>query len=392
MPPEAQDTAPATTSEPSSQVVAPVKAPEPAKSDAKEPAAESHADKVARQEQELNDDLRKAYRNSQKERTETGQFAPKDRKDQKPAPQLADGKEPVKATAPTKPDAASEDAKAPPPKAAVQAPNSWSAEHKAHWAKVPPEVQAYIAQRETESHKAISELGKYAKAMESMDRVIEPHAETIKRSGVSVPEYVNHLLAADQWLRRDPVNAMKELARQYNVDLNALAPDPFAGDPQSSAMSAQLQAAWAEIDHLKQMLGDTRSRIEGREASEAQARQSQLTSLVDEFAKDKADWSDLLADIESQVIALRRKHPDLTAKEVLEKAYEHARWGNPTTRERLIAAQQAEAETKRLEAAKQAAATAKRAGGINVNGAVPQKGQVSFEDDMRSIWRRHHAN
>jgi hypothetical protein len=41
----------------------------------------------------------------------------------------------------------------------AKAPQSWSATEKAHWDKIPAEVQAVIARREEEAHRGITALG-----------------------------------------------------------------------------------------------------------------------------------------------------------------------------------------------------------------------------------------
>src|SRR6185437_5162192 len=41
----------------------------------------------------------------------------------------------------------------------AKAPQSWSAAERAHWEKIPPEVQAVIARREEEAHRGITTLG-----------------------------------------------------------------------------------------------------------------------------------------------------------------------------------------------------------------------------------------
>lgn len=351
-------------------------APEPAKA-----VEETPGDKAAAAEKALDDDLRKTFRNANRERSEDGKFASKDPKPA-PAEKLVEAKPPEAEKPPE------------PAKHAVPPPNSWAKEAKAEWDKLPPKVQETIAQREAESHKAISSLGQFAKAMEPIHNTLSEHADRIRASGKDVATYMADVMRADQALARDPVGFIREIADHFKLDTNAIF-DPFSvpsQDAQSQQVTAQLNAAWQEIEHLKRQLGDTRQRVEGREAEEQKARQSQFESDVQAFASDKPDFDELAADIEINCAQIKRSNPTLSAKEVLQQAYDRARWANPATRERLLQAQQAEAEKKRLEQAKQAASTARRSAAINVNGSVPQRGQVSLDDDLRSIWRRAHAN
>ena len=329
--------------------------------------AETPADKAQAAEKELDDDLRATFRNANKDREEDGKFAAKDGK-----------------PAEVKPEAPAVEAVP-----VVPPPASWKKEAAAEWAKLPPTVQQYVAQRETEAHSAISQLGQYAKNMQPIGEVIQPHVDRIRAAGDNPAGYVQKLFAADQWLARDPVGAIKALAQNYQVDLNAIA-DPFSlgADPHQQQMTSQLNAAWQEIDNLKRQLGDTHQRVVGRESHEQQIRQSSYEHTVSAFAADKPDFGDLADEIEHAIPAIRRSNPNLSPKEMLNEAYERARWSNPTTRTKLIEAQRAGAEKKRFEEAKTAANTARRSAAINVNGSAPIGKQMSLEDDLSSIWRR----
>lgn len=361
----------------------PAETPSPAPADTPAPAEskapESGENKFEVAEKALNDDLRKAYRNANKPREDDGKYAPAD--GEKAA---AEAEQPTEAKAEPAEEKPAANAPTIPP------PHSWSKEAAAEWGKLPPTVQAHIAQREAQSHKAISELGQYAKAFEPIREALAPHAD---RLGNDPKGYIERVLAADLWLARDPVNAIKALADSYRVDLASIA-DPFAlpADPQSQQLNAQLNAAWQEIDNLKRQLGDTRQRVEGREAQEYTARQSSYEREVDAFVADKPDFNELASDIETYIPLIKRSNPTLSTKDILQDAYDRARWANPTTRQRLIAEQTAKQDQARLEQAKKAAADAKRAAVINVNGTTPQRGQVSLDDDLRSIWRRSHAS
>lgn len=358
-------------------------APAPAPSEpapAQAAPAESPADKAEAAERALDDDLRATFRNANKAREEDGKFAAKDGKPAEAQPEAeAKPVEAPKVEAPLVP--------------VVPPPASWKKEAAAEWDKLPPTVQQYVAQRETEAHTAISQLGQYAKNMQPIGEVIQPHVDRIRAAGDNPAGYVQKLFAADQWLARDPVGAIKALAQNYQVDLNAIA-DPFSigADPHQQQMTSQLNAAWQEIDNLKRQLGDTHQRVVGRESHEQAIRQSSYEHTVSEFAADKPDFGDLADEIEHAIPAIRRSNPNLSPKEMLNEAYERARWANPTTRTKLIEAQRAEAEKKRFEEAKTAANTARRSAAINVNGSAPVGKQMSLDDDLSSIWRRNHAN
>lgn len=339
---------------------------------------ESHGDKLAREEQALDDDLRKVFRNANKPRAEDGKFAPKDGKPKEEAP----AKPLDAAKLPTDPKVEK------PPKTAVQPPQSWRAEVREKWGTLPPEVQSYIAEREQAAHQRISELGQKAQVAEQLDAVWQQHEYRLQ--GVSKPHYVNNLLAADQALRNDPVGFIKLVAQHNNIDLNSMVSDPYAvADPQSAQVQATLQAANARIEQLERQLGEVGQRVIGRETAERQSQEQQYNQMVQEFSTDKEDWATLLPDMMANAAALVQANPNRPPKEILQDAYERAQWGNPTTRKALMERQAKDAEAKKLEEAKAAADRAKRAGSINVRNAPPQmNGKASLDDDLRAVWRR----
>lgn len=354
---------------------------------------ESTADKVAREERELDDDLRKVFRKANTPREDDGKFAPKDGqpKAEPPAKPL-EAKEPAKAEKAEEPGKVVPGKPVEPAKPAVPAPQSWKAEIKEKWATLPPEVQTYITERETEAHKRISALGQRASQIDEMVEVFKPHAG--RMNGTSPKEYMNYLLTADAALSRDPVQFIKSIADHYRIDLNSMVSDPYAvSDPQSAQWQATLNAANAKIEHLERQLGEVRTSVIGRETAERQAQEAQFDNIVSEFSNGKEDWSQLLPSITALVPGLLQANPGMQPKDVLQQAYEQAQWANPTTRKALLERQAKEAQAKALEDAKEQANRARRASSINVRNAPPHaNGAASLDDDLRGVWRRLNAN
>jgi len=68
-------------------------------------------------------------------------------------------------TAPETPDQPETQKAAEPQPEAIEPPSSWSAEVKAKWATLPPDVQRYVLDRESQTHKAITEKGSALRSM-----------------------------------------------------------------------------------------------------------------------------------------------------------------------------------------------------------------------------------
>lgn len=342
------------------------------------PAVETSAPETANdapREEDLDTALAKVFQKATREpppRADDGKFAQKNPVEatKEPAP-VDQPQETEKAEAQEKPAPISE------------VPISWSAEMKAKFASLPPEVQSYVVQRDKETHEHISRLGTAVKAFEPVGRLLEQHQDTFRAKGMSYEQGMSQLLSAQRALDRDPVSAIAKLANVYGVDLGQIAGQ--GANPQNTELLRQVSELTQEINALKGTVGS-------RERAEAQARQASLESAVTEFSKGKADFEELTDDILAQITALRTANPNLSHTQILEKAYESARWANPTVRARILAEQAKEAETKRMEEAKKQAAEAKRAAGVNIKG---QARSVPVGDDLdaalKSVWNKNQA-
>ena len=336
-------------------------APEPTSAPA-EPAAEAAAN-----EPSLEEDLAKAYRKANQSRDEGGRFASREPKAEEPAAEA-----PLAAT-----DAPKTDEKPVETAPAAEAPRAWSAEAKAKWASLPPDVQSYLTTRETELHQAKSDLGRISAELRPTYEVLNSHRDYIQGVGKPAPQLINELLSASAALDRDPGGTIKALARMYGVDLGQLwDPSEQPPDPRVAALERE-----------NQQLRNTHHQ---RAASDQAAREAQYTSIVDEFISKNPDAKALTRDMAPLIQTIQAEQPTLEPSEVLKVAYERAAWANPTTREARLKAQAEVAERARVEAAKKAAEAAKQAKGVRVAGAVASaNGAGDLDSDLRSIWRKN---
>jgi hypothetical protein len=258
---------------------------------------------------------------------------------------------------------------------------------KAKWSNLPSEAQQYVAQREQEAHSRISQLGQYAKQMEPIHKALNEHGSYIQKVGKPPAQFVSELFNAAQALDRDPVSALKDLARHYRVDPFSLLDDETPTN-QPSPEVANLQR---EIAQLRANQQQWQTEREQQAYAAEEAKTSAVHSEIDAFLKDKADWNELQADITASVAAIRESKPRASNAEVLQEAYERARWANPTTRARMQQEVQAQTEAKRVEDVKRAAAAATTANRLNVSGSRPQATPADLDADLRAIWRKNRA-
>lgn len=268
--------------------------------------------------------------------------------------------------------------------APIDTPLSWSAEMKAKFATLPPDVQTYVAQRDKEAHEHISRLGKAVKSFEPVGRLLEQHRDVFESKGMNYGQGLNQLLRAQRALDTDPVSAIAQLANVYGVDLARFGSQDGA-NPQSAVLLQQVRDLTQEINALKGTVG-------ARERTEAQQRQASLEAAVTKFSEGKADFEELADDIVAHVSALRSTNPNLSHEQLLEKAYDAARWANPKSRERIMSEQAKEAEAKRLEEARKQAEAAKNASRVNVKSQAKANAVADDLDaTLASVWRKQNA-
>lgn len=296
-------------------------------------------------------------------RSDGGQFAPKD-KAQATVETPADDK--ISDQAQTQP--------VEPAKPAIDAPVSWSAEMKAKWAALPPEAQTYVAQRESEAHKRISELGTQVKAYEPIRAVIEQFGGSFQRNGLQPHDAFARMMAVEQMLEDNPRAAIDQLAKAYGVDLSGAA--PAAGDQSDYVRSLEDRLAKAE-----RLAREAHSKTTARERTEQEREQAELASQIEKFSKDKPHFE----AVRGVMAGLMQSG----AAETLDDAYDMAIHANKSIRETIEAERKAEADKKAQDEARKKADAAKKAASLNVKGNLgsPAK-KGSWEQTLREVGER----
>jgi hypothetical protein len=318
---------------------------EPAVIDTPEPAAPS-----------IDDDLRGIWDKHHQPR-EAGKFVAKN-----PTEQAADAP-PVNEVADQTAQTAQEQAQP-----AIDAPISWSAEQKAKWASVPPDLQAYVAQRDKESHEAITRAGQQIKAFEPVGKVIEQFAHVFQQNGLQPHDGIARMLAVNEMLEQDAPSAIRELARVYKVNLS--------GEAQQDATPENQRIA-----ELEARLAKTESHLTARQRQEVEAENRTLAREIADFAKDKPHFQ----SVRKVMAGLMSSG----AAETMQDAYDKAIYADPTIRQSLQVDAQKAAEDKRKADEAERVKKAKAAAGVNVKSSPGQSSKTNtLDDDLREIARK----
>ena len=273
-----------------------------------------------------------------------------------------------------------------PPASSIEPPVAWSADAKAKWAALPSDVQRYIAQREGEAHKAITQTGERLKVLDEVDEVLGPRRSHLAATYGSEKEGLSRLFTLSDFASRDPTGFVQWFAQANRIDLSRLTPAPVdAGTPADPQIAALSQ----EVHHLKSTI--------------SQQQTTAAENSIRRFAEAKGENGERLYPHFDDVRADMGRIISAGIAETLEDAYAKATRTNDAVWRKVQAAEAeqrakaAEAEqAKRKEAQAKAAADAKKAAAVNVRAVGAVSGSpgraATFEDTMREVARRHYGS
>lgn len=293
-------------------------------------------------------------------------------------------------TLPEKTDAAKADLQPAAPGAAAPTlapPVSWSAPMKENFGKLPAEVQAYIAQRESEAHNAISTRGDELKLYKDIKDTATPYLATMRAEGTDPAKAFGSFL--------NTAHIMRTASEQQKAMELVKVANSFRVSPQ--ALLSVLQGGNVQLSGSSQPIGLTQEQVTAlvQEKLEQQRQKSEEADLhrqIESFGKDPAyRFFDLLKPKMSELL-LQEENGAVDLKDAYDKALSFY----PEIRSIATGQQPAPAEQNRIAQATQAKTdAAKRAAG-SVTGA-PGGGKVlngagsvgSIEDDLRAAIREH---
>jgi hypothetical protein len=258
---------------------------------------------------------------------------------------------------------------------AIEPPSSWSAEKKAIWSLLPPDAQSYVAQRESEAHKAISEKGQRAAMYDAVEQAIGEHKTALISEYGSVDRAVNTLVNVAMQAGQRPAEFIRWFAQQHRVDLSQLAgPVPNGGVP-----------ADPQINHLSQTVQQLQTHVQQqREAALA----AQITAFAE--AKDAAGkpLRPYFEDVRGEMAGLMQAGVATS----LEDAYTKATRANDAVWSKMQAEQAAARQAEATAKAAKTQAEAAKAKALNVRpiGAVsgsPARG-ATMRDTMAAVAQR----
>jgi len=252
-------------------------------------------------------------------------------------------------------------------------PQSWAAQMREKWSTLSPDVRRYVAEREAETHRRITEQGQEVAKLKQLDEVVAPYRQAFNLAGVQEAAALRQVLETQALLQRDPVNGLRWIAQQFGVTADQL----VQMVPQPRQLAPEAQALWNEVQQLK-------AANAAQQAQQQQAMQTGLQAEIAEFSKDRPHFE-----------AVREKMGQLIGSQVasgLADAYEMAILAVPEIRQQVLA-EERKAALAEQEKARQAE-SAKRAAAVNVRGgSAPGAGAAprSMRETMLATYDRLNA-
>ncbi|MCA3269184.1 MAG: hypothetical protein INF44_02420 [Thalassospira sp.] len=246
----------------------------------------------------------------------------------------------------------------------VPAPNSWSADAKKDWEKIPAHLQKEISRREAEIHKTVTRYDEERSLGKQIKDIINPYSAMIKANGSTTEQTIGSLLNTAYVLETGSPEQKKtlfaQLAKAYKVELEGLSSPASFVDPQIETLQQRLD----RLEYERQQ------ETTWKKQQEAQA----INNDIAQFASDPEHVH--FEKVKGHMAALLQSN---LAKD-LKDAYQQAVWANPETRSTLELKKQQEIQEK-IRAENKAKASSARAASVSITGA-PTYGVTNKEDEL----------
>lgn len=241
-----------------------------------------------------------------------------------------------------------------------RAPSTWKPAVAEKWKDLPPEVRAEIQRRESDYHKGIEQYKQGAAIAQEVQQVVTPYMQNFQAAGVHPLQAINHLLGVEHTLRNgspeQKAQKLAEIARDYGIDLQAVAPLPPM-DPQVQALVAQNH----QLQNFRMMV-----------------EQQQQQAVMSEIEAFRANPENVHFEAVKDDMALLLQ---AGKAESLQDAYDKAVWMRPDIRQTLVHQQSANAQKQQAEAARRQRA---QSAAVGVKGSAPSKTTTTQHGDLRS--------
>jgi len=268
---------------------------------------------------------------------------------------------------------------------ALAAPNHWPKEFAAKFEALEPAAQHMFMERykdlEGDYTRKTQDVAKFKKRNEAFTEMFAPFKGDFERAGMDEVGAVRQLLAAHDYLRKDPQNAIAWLANQYGVDVGAVGNDPAAED----------EYADPEVKALKQQVAQLTGFIQNQQTQQQSQVEASTQSLIDQFASETDANGNLKHPHFEKVRGVMGTLISAQNAKDLNTAYEMAVYADPELRQEQVKAMAAaqsqdSVKTEAVKKAKKAARSKVRGSATPAAPALPAN--ASIRDTIQASIRQ----
>lgn len=286
---------------------------------------------------------------------------------------------------------------------ATDLPHGWSKDHQDEWDKTPENVRAVIAAREKERDTALFEK---TQQNAELNKVLEPLDSDLQLNGQTRATFVGSLVAAHQYLLKDPQAALQHIAKQYGVDVKGLTQQQ--GDDTDNESDLEDGQTSPAMQKLSKQMSEIQTSLKDRDTKEATDRAQQVTKMIDDFAAATDDKGNKLhphfevlrlqigmkireANQAGKELSLQDAY-DAAAKEAAESfgvTYDESTGGKANGQGKANGKDTEEEKRKKAEAAKKAKAAASKRGkgqGTGTGKAQKLNANQDLTADLEDVW------
>jgi hypothetical protein len=223
-----------------------------------------------------------------------------------------------------------------------------------------PAVHSALAAREAAWQSFAQRVEGHVNGYAEIEKVLAPRREAWALQGATPPQALNQLLALSDFATRDPKGFVTWFAGNNNIDLSEVSEEYVPPDPTIAALQSQVGQLTGTIQHL----------LNGNAVQNNRQYLDAVTSFETAADEKGQPLHPHFGNVANEMLALvphiRQANPGLSSDQVLKQAYDQAVYANPSTRQLVLAAEEA-----RRTAARTAEIASKRVAGQGLTGNAP---------------------
>jgi hypothetical protein len=303
--------------------------------------------------------------------------------EEKPEEEKPEEEKPEEKASDEKPEETSEEEVEEEPKPSkFKAPQSWRPEIRAHWSKLPAEVQAEVSKREVEISRALTNSSNARKLAGQFYQVMQPYAGLIQMQNSTPMATVQNMMQTAALLQmgtpQQKAKAISDVISKFGVDIETL--DKILSgekvDDQAGLIDQRIQRHMAPVNQfLEQQTTQQRAQKQREEQTAATEMETFSNDPKNEFFEDlREDMADLMDVAEAHGRTL-----------TLDTAYRMALESRPEIKKLTKGEAPTSIKRKQIEKAKKAASSVSSSSSPGIKTAPAS----SIRGALEEAWDKH---